>query len=217
MTPPFTRAEFFEVFARYNEAVWPAQVVLYLPALAAVTLLVSPRAYSGRAIAGVLALLWLWMGAVYHLVYFRSINPAAVAFGLVSMLGGAAFAWEGVVRNRLRFATGHGARTYAGCALLAYALLAYPLLAIGLGHAYPAMPTFGLPCPTTIFTLGMLALLRAPYPRHVFIVPILWTLVGSQAAILFGVLEDLGLAVAGLAGLWVAFRGGRSHARPLVS
>ena len=217
MTLPFTRAAFFEVFVRYNEAVWPAQVFLYSIGIAAVALAVAPRRHAGRAIAGILALLWVWTGAVYHLAYFRPINPAAVAFGAVFLLGGAAFAWEGLVRNRLRFAAASGPRAYAGYALLGYALVVYPLLAIGLGHAYPAMPTFGLPCPTTIFTLGMLALLRPPYPRHVFIAPILWTLVGSQAALLLGVLEDLGLAAAGLAGLWCALHGGRRHERPLVS
>lgn len=36
MTLPFTKEEFLTVFARYNESVWPAQVVLAglaLPAL----------------------------------------------------------------------------------------------------------------------------------------------------------------------------------------
>ena len=34
MNLPFTREEFFEVFARYNDAVWPAQVLLFAAALA---------------------------------------------------------------------------------------------------------------------------------------------------------------------------------------
>jgi hypothetical protein len=73
-----------------------------------------------------------------------------------------------------------------------------------LGRAFPQIPTFGLPCPTTIFTIGMLAFLSSPFPRYVFAIPIAWALVGTQAALLFGIYEDLGLLAAGLAGLWLA-------------
>ncbi|TAK43341.1 MAG: hypothetical protein EPO27_15235 [Betaproteobacteria bacterium] len=74
------------------------------------------------------------------------------------------------------------------------------------GHLYPETPTFGLPCPTATFTIGVLAFLSAPIPRSVFIVPILWSAVGVQAAFLLGVPQDLGLGVAGLAGLALALR-----------
>lgn len=213
MSLPFTRAEFFDVFVRYNEAVWPLQAAFYALALAGLALAFSRGRHAGRAIALILALLWAWMGAVYHLGYFRPVNPAAVLFGAVFLAGAAAFAWEGGVRNRLRF----GAKSAVGYLLLGYALVAYPLLAVLFGHAYPAMPTFGLPCPTTIFTIGTLALLRPPYPGYVFVVPVLWTLVGVQGALLLGVYEDLGLIAAGAAGAWLAFHGRRKHEHSLVS
>jgi Family of unknown function (DUF6064) len=66
---------------------------------------------------------------------------------------------------------------------------------------YPALPTFGLPCPTTLFTLGLFAFATPPYPRVALIVPVLWCLVGAQAAFLFGVHADLGLVVAGVFGI----------------
>jgi hypothetical protein len=74
------------------------------------------------------------------------------------------------------------------------------------GHDYPATPTFGLPCPTTIFTIGMLMLMTPSTPRWLYIAPLLWTLVGSTAAFLLGVYQDLGLVVAGLAGVWAMSR-----------
>ena len=45
-------------------------------------------------------------------------------------------------------------------AALGGALVAYPVLSAMLGREFPEMPTFGLPCPTTIFTLGLLAFLK---------------------------------------------------------
>jgi len=69
------------------------------------------------------------------------------------------------------------------------------------GHRYPRVPTFGLPCPTTIFTLGILLLASFPFPKSVFIVPFLWSVVGTSAAFQLGVLQDLSLLVSGLLGL----------------
>lgn len=85
-----------------------------------------------------------------------------------------------------------------------YALILYPLLGHLLGHRYPALPTFGLPCPTTIFTLGLLLFAAPPLPRSAFVVPVLWAGVGSIAAFKLGVLQDLGLMVAGLIGIAAA-------------
>ena len=145
-----------------------------------------------------LALFWLWMGAVYHLAFFRTINPAAVAFGVAFILQGALFLWYGVRRQRLRFSVTGDAWGAAGVALVAYALIAYPLLGIAWGHVYPSAPTFGLPCPTTIFTLGVLLWAVRPVPWVVLAIPLGWAAVGTSAATQLGVREDFGLAVSAL-------------------
>lgn len=59
-------------------------------------------------------------------------------------------------------------------------------------------PTFGLPCPTAIFTLGLRLFSVKPVARWVFIVPLLRAAVGSSAAFQLGVIEDLGLPAAGI-------------------
>ena len=73
-----------------------------------------------------------------------------------------------------------------------------------LGREYPGIVTFGLPCPTTIFTIGMVAFVSQPFPRYVLAVPVAWALFGGQAAFLLGMVEDIGLIFAGLAGIWLA-------------
>ena len=60
------------------------------------------------------------------------------------------------------------------------------MLSVWLGHAYPAMPTFGAPCPTTLFTIGMLCFLVPPYPRAPLVAPILWAVVGSRSGLPVG-------------------------------
>jgi len=206
MQLPFTAAQFFDVFRQYNETVWPAQIFLLALAIAAVALVAFPRRWSGAGISAILAFLWAWLGLAYHLAFFASVNPAAYVFAAVSVAGAVAFAWHGIARHRLEFKFSRSLRTLAGVALIVFSLAVYPAWAAYAGHLYPAMPTFGLPCPTTIFTIGMLSLLVTPYPRIPIVVPVLWCLVGSQAAFLLGVPQDLALIVAGMVGVGLAVR-----------
>jgi hypothetical protein len=196
---PFTTAEFYEVFARYNTALWPIQLLLLGLALACLVVIALPG-QRARAVAWTLALLWAWMGIAYHFAFFTAINPAAWAFGALSLVGAALFGWH-AHRGTLVFRWQPGLRGVFGVALIAYALAGYPALGWLLGARYPAVPTFGLPCPTTIFTLGMLLFAERPVPRAVFVVPLLWACVGTVAAFSLGVPQDLGLLAAALVAL----------------
>ena len=205
MNIPFSVEQFFEVFARYNQSVWPMQIVLNLLALGAVVLLFRGGQWQSRLIAAVLSFFCAWMAIAYHFAFFTAINPAAWLFGVLFLAGAIWFPWIGIIRSRLQFLPHGGIHGWAGGMLIVFALIAYPLLGYMLGHRYPAVPTFGLPCPTTIFTIGMLLFAAPPVPRSVFVVPLLWSVIGSIAAFQLGVLQDLGLLVAGLIGLAAAF------------
>lgn len=199
MQLPFTNEQFFGVFRLYNSTVWPAQVFLVLLAVLAIVFIALRRPWSGAAVSAILALLWVWIGVAYHLAFFARINPVAYGFGALSIAGGLLFAWHGVICRRFEFAFDRSFRTALGIALLAFALVVYPLWSTLAGHGYPELPTFGLPCPTTVFTIGVLALASGARLRAVLAVPILWSLVGGQAAFLLDVKPDLGLLVAGVA------------------
>lgn len=201
MDLPFTSGQFFAVFVRYNQGVWPMQVVLAALAVIILALLFSGREWASRQIAKLLAALWAWMAVVYHFQYFAAINPAAWTFGVTFLLGAFAFVWFGAVKRTLVFRPAAGARGIAGGALIVFALVLYPAIGYLVGHRYPAAPTFGVPCPTTIFTLGLLFFAARPAPRWVFVVPLAWAAVGSVAAFELGVLEDLALLVAGVLAL----------------
>ncbi len=203
---PFTTDQFFGVFRAYNEAVWPAQFVLVALAVVALAAIALRRPWSDRTAAAVLAILWAWLALAYHFMFFASINPLAYVFAAASGAGALAFAWQGVVRRRLHFRMVRSVRTALGVALVVFALIVYPAWSVHAGHGYPAMPTFGLPCPTTLFTIGVLALLIAPYPRSPLVVPVLWCLVGAQAAFLLGVQPDLGLLPAAAVGAFLIAR-----------
>jgi hypothetical protein len=203
---PFTRAEFFQTFAEYNSAIWPVQVGVAAWGVALAVLLLAPvgRTWATRIVAGSMALFWIFQGVVYHWLFFTGINPAASVFGALFVIAGAVFAWEGLVTGRLRLCVAHGARRWGAALLIGYSVVVYPALALVL-HPYPQTPLFGVaPCPTTIFTLGVLLTARHPVPLGIAAIPLLWALVGTSAAWLLDVPADLGLAVA--AAVWVFAR-----------
>jgi hypothetical protein len=68
---------FFAVFAAYNTAVWPAQVVLYALAVVLLGLAIRSRPGDQGAISLGLGLLWAWTGVAYHWLHFTAINCSA--------------------------------------------------------------------------------------------------------------------------------------------
>ncbi|TDY04358.1 DUF6064 family protein [Thiohalophilus thiocyanatoxydans] len=213
MDIPFTTEQFLDIFRDYNQAVFPLQPVAYLLGLLVIYLLWRPSLTGDRFISAVLALYWLGMGAGYHLYWFSSINGAAYLFGTVFIIQGTWFFYSGLLKNRLRFSGTRHPHSLIGWIFILYALLVYPLLNILMGHHYPAMPVFGLaPCPTTIFTFGILLLARSRIPVPGLIIPLLWSLIGVSAAINLGIWEDIGLVIAGLTGTILIIHSNRHRA-----
>ena len=206
MALPFSPAEFFSVFARYNETVWPAQVGLYVLAIAAVFLALRRSVKASRGTFVLLAVLWLWMGVVYHARFFAAINPAAYGFALIFVAQSVLFAVLAMRRTMVAFAPRKDLAGLAGGILIGLGLVIYPMMSLAAGHHYPAQPTFGLPCPTTVFTLGLLLWARERITPAAFIIPLLWAAIGTSGAIQLGVIEDLSLAFSAIvvALVWVA-------------
>ena len=198
MLLPFSVEQFLDVFRRYNEAIGPAPVALNLLAVVVMLAALNGGRVASRVATGVLAMLWFWMGAVYHILFFRAINPIAMVFGIAFIAEGLLIAWLGLVGGRLAFGRQRGATVNTALILFAYALVAYPTVGYVLGHRYPSAPTFGVPCPTTIFTLGMLLLATTPRPRALLVIPAAWAVLGLSAAIQLGMWEDLGLTAAAI-------------------
>jgi hypothetical protein len=221
MNPPFSQSEFFAVFAAYNSAIWPVQLLLAGLGVLVVGVALRPRPWSGRVATWILAMLWIWMGLVYHFGFFRAINPAAGFFAAGFVLEGVLLAVVGGVRGRLDVRFQPTPQGLGGALLVGYALIGYPLLASLLGQQFPATPTFGLPCPTTIFTLGVLLWLQRPAPVFLLIIPLAWSVIGTAAALQLDVREDFGLLVAAVLTVVLRFvsRAGLSaleRGRPLL-
>jgi hypothetical protein len=210
MSIPFTIDQFLTVFRDYNLAIWPAQIIGYLLAAIALILVVRRRKHSDRSAAAILALFWIWTGVVYHIVFFSSINRAAILFGSLFILQGVVLTVFGVIRGEMVLVTDRSTRRLVAYAFVLYAAVLYPLLATVFGHVYPEMPVFPItPCPLTIFTFGILLLMTNRVRWYLWIIPFVWSLIGSTAAFRLSMYEDFGLLVSGLLGLILILSGNR--------
>jgi hypothetical protein len=197
---PFTINDFLNVFKEYNSAVFPFQIVLFASAIYIIYLAFSIKKYTNKIISVILSFYWLWIGIVYHILFFAKINPAAYVFGIIFILQGILFFKIGFIDKKLEFEVSKNWKTYIGVLFILYALIIYPVLGYIGGHIYPESPTFGLPCPTVIFTFGILLWVKKRFPLYLLVIPFIWSIIGLSAAINLGIREDFGLIVAGLIG-----------------
>lgn len=208
---PFTREVFFGLFGPYNEAIWPAQAVAYLLCLAALWAAFRPFPGRGRLIAAILAAAWFWTGVAYHMLFFARINFAAGAFGLLFVLQGLLFLLTGAARGRLAFRITSDIGGWAGLAVIAVATVAYPLTG---DQEWPRIALVGVaPCPTVLFTFGMLLLAEGRVPWHLLAIPVLWSLVGGSAALALDIPQDIALPAVALLTVAIVIRKNRVSAR----
>lgn len=202
---PFTRQEFFEGFAAYNSANWVAAVAAYPLALMAIALAWRGTRAADRWVSAVLALMWSWVAVVYQWLHFSLINPAAKLFALAFLVQAALFAMHAALGRGLEYRLRSQVRTVTGTTFISYALIGYPLIGLLAGERYPAMPLFGMaPCPLLIFTFGLLV--WATHARWwLWIVPMLWSIVGGSASIFLSVPQDSALPISAIVALLILF------------
>jgi hypothetical protein len=197
MKVPFTTQQFLDVFSKYNREVFPVQLLFVMMAVFVVWLAFRRAKNVDRPVMLILSLFWLWMGVVYHIGFFAAINQAAYGFGLLFIIQGILLFYGGV-NTSYHFIFRTDMFGFAGGLLILYSLIIYPLVGHVFGHRYPFSPTFGLPCPTTLFTIGILLLSQYRLSWIIVIIPVLWSAIGFIAAFTLGIFEDSMLALAGL-------------------
>jgi hypothetical protein len=180
---PYSAEVLYALLAGYNAALWPAQVLATVLALAALALAFRPRAWSSRAIALVLAAGWAVCGYVFHLQHFQAINFFAGYFAPVFLLQALLLLWTGTLRGRLAFRIRHDAASGQGLALIATALVLVPLLGWLGGYGLEGAAIVGLaPAPTLLFTLGLLLQAEGRTPVYLLVLPLVAAGIGAAEA-----------------------------------
>lgn len=209
-------SEFFALVEQYNLIYWPAHVVTFLLGITALILTLWKAAYSDRVISAILALLWLWSGVVFLMVFFRDLTPTLFGFavpgfaqasGALFILQSLVFLYFGVIRSSIVYGFAGDPYARVGLVAIAYAMIIYPIIGYLTGHPLPGYPVFGsAPCPVAIFTVGMLTLSVRRLPPLVLIIPLVWGLMGIVAVMVFTVWADLGLIAAGVLAFLILLR-----------
>ena len=197
MQLPFTTEQFFDLFVAYNNALWPAVVALWLASTVIVARRLSARHQHDRWVSALLVGHWAWSALAYHVAFFTRINPAAWLFAALFLAQALHLFRVGVVQRRLSFAPWGNVWAPLAWGLIAYSL-AYPFLNAIDHRSLLRIPTFGLPCPTTIFTAGVL-MLATPRCWSLSVAPVIWAAIGGSATFLLGVYADVALPIAGIA------------------
>jgi hypothetical protein len=198
----FSPRTYYRMFELYHRQIWPIHLVLLAAVVAIALLLRGRHEMRDRAIAGLLAVSWLWVGIVFHLGRYATINWAAKYFAALFVIQGLLLLWQGVVRQRLRLVPSRTPAGYAAFGLLFVAIVVIPIAGRITERTWHQVEVFGVtPDPTAVATLALLWLSVPRAPRVLLVIPLLWCVIGGATLWALGSAEAWVLLLAGLLGL----------------
>jgi hypothetical protein len=198
MKTPITTDQFFSVFEKYNHAIFPVQIVLFLLSILALIAIGSKFRQKDKFIAGILGVIWIWTGIVYHWAFFSHINILSLGYGVVFILQGLFLLWEGVLLYNLKFEFKNSIQAYFGYFFILYGLIIYPVVDYLIEPNLSRTVSIGLPSPTVILTFGFLLLCDKKFSKYLLIIPSLWAVIGISGVIKLGVYQDSMMLIAAI-------------------
>lgn len=201
----FNLDEFLDVLGTYNLKIWPLQIIAFILGLIAVISAFSRNKLSGKVILTILSLFWLWNGAVFCFLFWTTVYRLAYIFAAVCFIQGLFFI-VALFRSDIEVYFRPDWKSILGIIFIAYSMVGYQVFGYFLGHVYPQFFPFGLvPCPTAIFTFGLFLMTVRKIPVFYLIIPIILA-TGGFMVIPMGILEDIGLILAGIFGVFLLFK-----------
>ncbi len=207
MFESFTLERFLNYASRYNLDLYPVQYLMLGLGLIAILTVFFRTEHSSRFISAILAVFYGWNGIQFYMIYFKDFMPIPFVFAILFIIQALIFILEGTIRNRISFQFKADLYGLTGALLLFYALFGYQALEYLLGRGYPEILSFGMfPCPTVIFSLGILLWTGKKFPPYILIFPIINALSGFIPVFMIGIIEDIGLIISGLLALFLLSR-----------
>ena len=199
MFESLTLERFLDYASRYNLDLYPAQYLMLGLGFIAILTVFFRTKHSSRFISAILAFFYGWIGIQFYIVYFKEFMPMPFFFATLFIAQALIFILEGTVRNRISFRFKADLYGLIGALLIFYGIFGYQALEYILGRGYPKILSFGMfPCPTVIFSLGILLWTGKKFPSYILIIPLIHALSGFIPAFMIGIIEDIGLIISGL-------------------
>ena len=144
---PYSIEAFFAVMEQVNQFWFPAVIVAAGLMLIAVFLITQPPsaalANSSRTVGGILAVSWVWVGAVHQLEHMADLNFMAPVYGTAWIVQGVLIAFTCVLRARVRFSVRGSNRGWVGLGIALFGLFVYPAAVLLVGVDWRAVPLAG--------------------------------------------------------------------------
>ncbi len=193
----FSLKEFLLVLESYNLDIWPLQIIAYVLILLVLFISLKPTKYSVKIVLVVLSFFWLFTGIVFCFIYWAPSHIFGYIFGFCCTVQGLLILYS-VIKSDITISSPDKLYRLIGLLFVLYAVIGYQVLGYYLDHNYPKFFAVGLvPCPTTIFTLGIFLIINKSIPIKYFIIPLMISLGGFLAAY-NGIYEDIGLVIVGI-------------------
>jgi len=197
-----TGEQLLEVFAAYNQQIWPVQILAYILAIGAVMLAFKKVRWGSPLILAVLAFFWLWVALLFWLPSTAQGFTIGYAFLALFLIEGLLLLYQ-TIKLKITFGTSKQVYTIAGLVMVFYTMIGYPLIGLLIGHRYPYTALIGLfPCPLALFTFGMLLLSGSIIPISLLLIPSFWGL-SAVMWISIGIWEDIGLLLGSIVGVYL--------------
>lgn len=203
----FSARTYYRMFELYHAQIWPFHVVAIASVVAILVLLRREDPWARRAIAGLLAVWWLWVGIAFHLNRYATINWAAKYFAALFVIQSVLLVWHGIVRGRLHFMVSRSLADRMAVGLLVVAAVLEPIAGRLTGRTWMQVELLAVtPDPTAVATLALLALATPQSPRLLLVIPVTWCVIGGATLWALGSAEAWVVLLLGLFGLVLAFR-----------
>lgn len=164
---PYTKEVLDAIIYDYQEVFWPFQVFFVL--LALWVLYAIWKGHYHASIVAILAFFWVWVGAVYEIQFYKTINWIGFYVGMLFILQGLLLIWFGMVKGSIVFV-----KSRLSLALLPLIILGYPLLQFLTGtHHYELAIVGMLPNITVAFTF--IVLWTHKNITTLLIIPLVWS------------------------------------------
>lgn len=196
---------FWSNLVTYNNAIFPFQIITLIVAVVlTVFLFAKPGGTINKLMKAYLAFTYAWIGVVFQFIFAPpEFRIGFLISGIVLIMIALLFVID-IFAEKIEFKLPKTrGKKYLTLFWVVFAFSLYPLIEWFLGHPYPGVPLFGvLFCPTTIFSIALLAGAIPKVDKKVFVLlAVAAILTGISAPVSYHIYVDIMLLAAGVYGL----------------
>ena len=192
--------QWWGIIGAYGAAVWPAQAIFFMVAVALVLLLTfKPGKVATALMKLYLAISFGWIGAVFFMILGKDL-VGNYFFGSLFTLVAILFAVD-LFRGRIQFHHPEPQWQKYLTLTLVLIIFSYPLLSLVFGHYFPRVIIPGtFPCPTTALALLLLTTALPRVDKIMYIILLFWAIPFPPFIQIpkYGVYEDTIMFVVGI-------------------